>query len=89
MNHTCFPKEDHLPDWARRDNKVTKGDPVDKFCGNISGVGSEWYLFAPSKISALEIWSDTDDVSLFLISQFLSYIHMGLNLQHSYLQWVE
>jgi len=34
VNHTRFPKEDHLPDWARRDNKVTKGDreealPVD------------------------------------------------------------
>ena len=26
MNHTRFPKEDHLTDWARRDNKVTKGD---------------------------------------------------------------
>jgi len=24
VNHTRFPKEDHLPDWARRDNKVTK-----------------------------------------------------------------
>jgi len=28
VNHTRFPKEDHLPDWARRDNKVTKGDRV-------------------------------------------------------------
>ena len=27
-NHTRFTKEDHLPDWARRDNKVTKGDRV-------------------------------------------------------------
>ena len=26
MNHTRFPKEDHLPHWARRYNKVTKGD---------------------------------------------------------------
>jgi len=26
VNHTRFPKEDHLPDWARRDNKDTKGD---------------------------------------------------------------
>jgi len=24
-----FPKDDHLPDWARRDNKVTKGDRVE------------------------------------------------------------
>ena len=29
MNHTRLPKEDHLPDWERRDNKVTKGDRVD------------------------------------------------------------
>ena len=29
MNHTRFPKEDHLPYWARRDNKVTKGDRVE------------------------------------------------------------
>ena len=29
MNHTHFPKEYHLPDWERRDNKVTKGDCVD------------------------------------------------------------
>jgi len=26
VNHTHIPKEDHLPDWARLDNKVTKGD---------------------------------------------------------------
>ena len=24
-----FPKEDHLSNWARRGNKVTKGDRVD------------------------------------------------------------
>jgi len=29
VNHTRFPKEDRLPDWARRDNKVTKGDRVE------------------------------------------------------------
>ena len=29
MNHTRFRKVDHLPDWARRDNKVTKGDSVE------------------------------------------------------------
>ena len=29
VNHTRFPKEDHLPDWVHRDNKVTKGDHVD------------------------------------------------------------
>jgi hypothetical protein len=25
MNHTRLPKEVLLPDWARRDNQVTKG----------------------------------------------------------------
>ena len=29
MNHTGFPKEDHIPDSARRDNQVKKGDRVD------------------------------------------------------------
>ena len=29
MNHTRFPKEVHLPDWVRQDNKVTKGDRVE------------------------------------------------------------
>ena len=31
MNHTRFPKEDHLPDWARRDNHVKKGDRIDSW----------------------------------------------------------
>ena len=26
VNHNRYPKEDHLPDWERRDNKDTKGD---------------------------------------------------------------
>jgi len=26
VNHTRFPKEDHLPYWAHRDNKDMKGD---------------------------------------------------------------
>ena len=29
MNHTRSPKEDHLPDWAYRDNQVTQGDRVE------------------------------------------------------------
>ena len=29
MNHTRFPKEKHLPYWALRDKKVTKGDRVE------------------------------------------------------------
>jgi len=42
VNHTRFPKEDHLPDLARRDNEVKKSDRVeyfsvaeDKFCNVI------------------------------------------------------
>jgi hypothetical protein len=31
VNHTRFPKEDHLPDWACRDNQVKKGGRVDLF----------------------------------------------------------
>jgi hypothetical protein len=66
-----------------------------KFCSNdISGVSSEWHRPAPSKtsitfISTLEIWSVSDVDSLALISQFLSYIHMGLILQLFYLQWAD
>ena len=29
MNHNRLPEEDHLPDWARRDNKFTRGDGVE------------------------------------------------------------
>ena len=29
MNHTRFPKEKHLPYWARRGNKDKKGDRVE------------------------------------------------------------
>jgi hypothetical protein len=29
VNHTRFPKDDHLPDWERRDNQVKKGDRVE------------------------------------------------------------
>ena len=34
VNQTCFPKEDHLPDWVRRNNKVTKGDRVEHVAGS-------------------------------------------------------
>jgi hypothetical protein len=29
VNRTCFPKEDHLPDCASRENQVKKGDCVE------------------------------------------------------------
>jgi len=31
VNHARFPKDDHLPYRARRDNKITKGDRADPF----------------------------------------------------------
>ena len=33
-NHTSYPKEDHLPLWARQDNKVTKDGRVDIVVSN-------------------------------------------------------
>ena len=36
VNHTRFPKENYLPDWARRDSKVTKGDRVEGWVFYIS-----------------------------------------------------
>jgi len=32
VNHTRFPKADHLPEWARLDNKDTKGWPCRLRC---------------------------------------------------------
>jgi len=34
VNHTRLPKDDHLPDWARRDNQVKKGYRVEKWRPN-------------------------------------------------------
>jgi len=51
VNHTRFPKEDHLPNWERRDNKVTKDDRAEQLEGqeksNIEqdGIRSEGALF--------------------------------------------
>jgi len=45
VNQTRFPKEDRLPDWALRDNKVTKGDRAEcEFpkCSNWEIWGSDW-----------------------------------------------
>ena len=33
VNHTRFPKEKHLPYWARRGNKDKKGDRVESEFG--------------------------------------------------------
>jgi len=29
VNHTRFPKEDHLPDCASQDNHIKKGDRIE------------------------------------------------------------
>ena len=29
VNHTLFPKENQIPEWALRGNKVSNGDRVD------------------------------------------------------------
>jgi len=34
VNHIRFPKEYHLPNWERRDNKVTKADRVEQIPRN-------------------------------------------------------
>jgi len=33
VNHTHFPKEDHLPDCASQDNQLKKGDHVEDVKG--------------------------------------------------------
>jgi len=30
VNHTRFPKEDHIPDWVCRDKHGNKGDRVEE-----------------------------------------------------------
>jgi len=51
VNHTRFLKEDHLPDWARR-NKVTEGDRVE--CVSVycdMAIAREYYaVFGPMEI---------------------------------------
>ena len=52
MNPTRLPKEEHLPDWARRDNKVTKADRVEYDrvagtpCSSLEGLDFESQLTA-------------------------------------------
>jgi hypothetical protein len=43
MNHTRFPKEDHLPDWARRDNQFKKSDRVDD--GSLTAEKTAWVTY--------------------------------------------
>ena len=43
MNHIRFPKEDHLPDWARRDNKVTKRDRAKQMLIRLRSFKNIWH----------------------------------------------
>jgi hypothetical protein len=36
-NHSRFPKEDHLPDWVRRDKHGNKGDRVESISKSQKG----------------------------------------------------
>ena len=38
MNHTRFPKENHLPEWERRDNKIKKGDRAEDLRGTFKTI---------------------------------------------------
>jgi hypothetical protein len=42
VDHTHFPKEDHLPDWVCQDKHVIKGDRVDAN-GNILNVSVSFF----------------------------------------------
>ena len=43
MNHTRFPKEKHLPYWARRGNKDKKGDRVERNI-TLNGVRQHYFI---------------------------------------------
>jgi len=66
VNHTHFPKEDHLPDWARRDNKVTKGGSVERlYCTYVFSIlcylKYKWMQMLPlfvSKIVYMVWWPE-------------------------------
>ena len=68
VNHTRFPKEDHLPDWARRDNKVTKGDHVEMInCYvflDFFGPESPFYQAATNSTANSQSWAATEFPSL-------------------------
>ena len=63
VNHTRFPKEKHLPYWARRGNKDKKGDRVEYIACFVS---SSHILFTSlisfllpaicNLVNILEIW---------------------------------
>jgi len=51
VNHTCLPKEHHLPDCASRDNQVKKGDRVEPVPTNAAATRSRMlYTMQPRDI---------------------------------------
>jgi len=51
VNHTRFPKEDHLPDCASRDNQVKKGDHVD--AASLDDTEGDADVFTEMRMSAI------------------------------------
>jgi len=66
VNHTRFPKDDHLPDWARRDNKVTKGDRVEHKSRFFALLASTLLIYLP-------------DIRRYVIRSALSVITSTIN----------
>ena len=71
VNHTRFPKEDHLPDRERRDNKVAKGDRVE----------GEWWVWKICKDAKLPDSSYDSDISKLSIPSifYISVHHLFTN----------
>jgi hypothetical protein len=51
LNHCRFPKEDQLPDWARWDNQVKKGDREQKL-----QLPENWALKYLRKLAHLQLF---------------------------------
>ena len=56
MNHTRFPKEDHLPDWVCLEDKVTKGDLVE---GESLGFSKPGFSFCKIMLRNMNVVSKT------------------------------
>ena len=67
VNHTRFPKEDHLPDWVCRDKYGNKGDRVE-YSSNISAFDGH--------ISNILAWIDPKSKNI-LFMVYLTTISLG------------